>query len=161
MIVFNELKNTNQDSLNKYCSKKGRLLGIDAGTKRIGLALCDETHLIASPKLILNRQGNLKDFIKIKDFIDENKVVGIVIGLPIQMDDSEIPMTIFAQNFADNLDKFLEQKLPIFFFDERLTSFEARNLALSKLSRKNNKIRNKFVDDIAASLILQGFIDSL
>lgn len=159
MTVYNELKNTNQDSLKKYCPSKGRLLGIDVGTKRIGLALCDETHFIASPKLILNRQGNLKDFIKIKEFIDENKVVGIVIGFPTQMDNSEIPMTIFVENFADNFDEFLDRKLPIFFFDERLTSFEARDLAISKLSRKNNKIRNKFVDDIAASLILQGFID--
>lgn len=161
MTIFNELKNTNQDSLNKSCPRKGRLLGIDVGTKRIGLALSDETQFIASPKLILNRQGNLPDFVRIKEFLEENKVVGIVIGLPVQMDDSEIPMTIFAQNFATKLDEFLKQKLPIFFFDERLTSFEARDLATSKLSRRNNKIRSKFVDDIAASLILQGFIDSL
>lgn len=160
MTIFNQLKNTNQDYIN-HLPKKGRLLGIDVGTKRIGLALCDETRFIASPKLVLTRQSNDKDFAKIKNFIDENKVVAIVIGLPVNMDNSEIAMTIFAQNFAQNLDNFLENKLPIFFFDERLTSFEARDLAVSRLSRKNNKIRTKFVDDIAASLILQGFIDQL
>ena len=69
-------------------------------------------------------------------------------------------MTQFALNFCKNLDVFLEKKLPIFFFDERLTSFEAREIGGSRLSRKKNKSQ-KYIDDIAASLILQGFLDSL
>ena len=80
--------------------------------------------------------------------------------MPVDMDESEIPMTQFALNFCENLDVFLENKLPIFFFDERLTSFEAREIGGSRLSRKKNKSQ-KYIDDIAASLILQGFLDSL
>jgi RNase H-fold protein (predicted Holliday junction resolvase) len=64
-------------------------------------------------------------------------------------------MTEFVQKFAKNLNEFLEDKLPIFLFEERLTSFEARDIAASRLSIK----KTKFVDDIAASFILQHFLD--
>ncbi|NDC61910.1 MAG: pre-16S rRNA-processing nuclease YqgF, partial [Betaproteobacteria bacterium] len=63
-------------------------------------------------------------------------------------------MTIFAENFAKNFDEFLEKKIPIFLFEERLTTFEAKEIHASGLSRK----KNEFVDDIAASLILQHFL---
>jgi putative Holliday junction resolvase len=137
--------------------KTGRLLALDVGTKRIGLAISDQSRFIATPKLILSRQSNQKDFIKIRDFIEENQVVGIIIGLPVNLDGSAIAMTEFAKKFAENFDQFLEEKFPIFFFDERLSSSEARSFNASELSRKNNK----FVDDIAASLILQHFLDSV
>lgn len=150
-MIFN-----NYTQLNQAFATKGRLMALDVGTKRIGIALSDATRLIATPKLVLNRQSNEKDFRRIADFILENQVVGIVIGLPIDMDDSKIPMTKFAANFAQNLDEFLEKKLPIVFFEERLTSFEARQIHASALSRK----KNKFVDDIAASIILQHCLDS-
>lgn len=158
MTIFSNFENTNQEA-SAILPKNGRLLGIDIGTKRIGIAVSDESRLIATPKLIINRQSNLKDFTKIKEIIDEYKIIGIVAGIPINLDDSEVPMTIFANNFCKNLDEFLEEKLPIFFCDERLTSFEAREIDSSKLSRKKNKSGRKHVDDIAASLILQGFID--
>jgi putative Holliday junction resolvase len=158
MTIFNNLENTNQAEL---LPKNGRLIGIDIGTKRIGIAISDETRLIATPKLIINRQSNSKDFTKIKELIEEYKIVGIVAGLPINLDKSEIPMTIFANNFCQNLDEFLEKKLPIFLCDERLTSFEAREFNSSKLSRKRNKSQKKFIDDIAASIILQNFLSQI
>ncbi|MBU6338431.1 MAG: Holliday junction resolvase RuvX [Rickettsiales bacterium] len=158
MTIFSNFENTNQET-SVILPKNGRLLGIDIGTKRLGIAVSDESRLIATPKLIINRQSNLKDFAKIKEIIDEYKIVGIVAGMPINLDDSEIPMTIFANNFCQNLDEFLDKKLPIFFCDERLTSFEAREIGASKLSRKKNKSGKKYIDDIAASLILRGFMD--
>ena len=67
-------------------------------------------------------------------------------------------MTEFCERFAQNLDIFLEKKLPIFLFEERLSSFEAREIkALGGTSRK----KNKFIDDIAASIILQHFLDDI
>jgi putative Holliday junction resolvase len=150
-MIFN-----NPKQLNQVSPLGGRLMALDLGTKRIGVALSDESRLIASPKLILNRKSNERDFSEIKKFIEDNKVVGVVIGLPLQMDGSSQPMTEFAHNFAENLDEFLEKKLPIFLFEERLTSFEARSFNNSPLSRK----KNKFYDDIAASVILQHFLDS-
>lgn len=147
----------NSDQLNQALLPKGRLMGLDVGTKRIGLAVSDESRFIATPKLIINRLSNLKDFEKIKKFIEENLIVGIVIGRPVNMDGSQIVMTEFCERFAKNFDDFLENKLPIFLFEERLSSFSARDANVSQLSRKNNK----FVDDIAASFILQHFLEQL
>ncbi|MBP7710808.1 MAG: Holliday junction resolvase RuvX [Rickettsiales bacterium] len=151
-MIFNNL-----DTVNQALPSKGRLMALDVGTKRIGLALSDEGRFLATPKLILERQSNLKDFEKIKKFLDENQVVAIVIGRPLNMDGSAIAMTEFSEKFAKNFDDFLENKFPIFLFEERLTSFEARDVNASGVSRK----KNKFVDDIAASFILQHFLDSV
>lgn len=147
----------NSDQLNQALLPKGRLMGLDVGTKRIGLAVSDESRFIATPKLIINRLSNLKDFEKIKKFIEENLIVGIVIGRPVNMDGSQIVMTEFCERFAKNFDDFLGNKFPIFLFEERLSSFSARDANASELSRK----KNKFVDDIAASFILQHFLEQL
>jgi len=152
-MIFNNLSQTNQGSV----GDKGRIIGIDVGTKRIGIAICDSTRFIASPKMVLSRQGNKADFAKIAQIISENEIVAIVVGFPTHMDGSDDEMTEFVRRFAANLDEFLEKKFPIFLFEERLTSFEARQINASELSRK----KNKFVDDIAASLILQHFLDDL
>ncbi len=154
MIFFTDPENTNQEVLKSF-PKFGRLLAIDVGTKRLGLALSDASRFIATPKIIINRVSNQKDFEKIRNFIAENEVIGIVIGRPIQLDDSRTPMTQIAEDFSENFDQFLEKKLPIFLFEERLTSFEAREINVSEISRK----RTKHVDDIAASFILQHFLD--
>jgi len=146
------------NQLNQALPEKGRLLALDVGTKRIGVALCDESRFLASPKLIINRLSNQQDFEKIAKFIIENQVVAIIVGRPLNMDGSEIPMTKFCERFAQNLDIFLEKKFPIFLFEERLSSFEAREVkTLGGVSRK----KNKFIDDIAASIILQHFLDEI
>lgn len=152
-MIFNNLSQVNQAQL----GDKGRIIAIDVGTKRIGIAICDATRLIATPKFVLNRQGNNADFTKIAQIISENEIVGIVIGFPTHLDGSDDEMTEFVRRFAKNFDEFLMNKFPIFLFEERLTSFEARQINASELSRK----KNKFVDDIAASLILQHFLDDL
>lgn len=151
-MIFNIANQANQ-----ALPPKGRLIAIDVGTKRIGIAVSDAERLIATPKLVLQRQSNLKDFVKIAQLMLENEVVAIVIGYPLHLDGRNDEMTEFVERFAKNFDEFLENKFPIFLFEERLTSFEARQFAASELSRK----KDKFVDDIAASLILQHFIDDL
>ena len=148
-------KDSNQ--VNQALPAKGRLMALDLGTKRIGIALSDETRFIATPKLVLNRHSNQVDFVKIKNFFDENQAVAIIIGRPINMDGQTTEMTNFAENFAKNFDEFLEEKFPIFLFEERLTSFEAKTFYTSDKSRR----RNVAIDDIAASLILQHFLDDL
>lgn len=150
-MIFNNTTQVNQ------AGDKGRIIGIDVGTKRIGIAICDSSRFIATPKMVLNRLSNAQDFAKIAQLIKENEIVAIVVGFPTHMDGSDDEMTEFVRRFAKNLDEFLENKFPIFLFEERLTSFEARQINASALSRK----KNKFVDDIAASLILQHFIDDL
>ncbi len=140
----------------KIIPSQGKLLAIDVGSKRIGIAISDETRLIATPKLIINRQSNEKDFAIIKKFCNENAVVAIIMGFPINMDGSFNEMSRFTEKFADQLDKFL-QNYPIFFADERLTSFEAKYISRELSSRKNQK----YFDDIAASVILRDFLDNL
>lgn len=132
--------------------KIGRLMALDVGTKRIGVATCDSTRLIATPRMIVHRKNNANDFTKIKQFADENQVVGIVIGLPVNYEET----CAIIKNFAKNLDQFFEKKIPITLFDESLSSFEAKEIHSSPLSRK----KNKFVDDIAAAIILEHFLQS-
>ena len=141
------------DQLNQAIPS-GRLMGLDVGTKRIGVATYDDSKLITTPQLVLNRQSNLKDFVKIKEFFDENKITAIVIGLPLAMNGEKSKMSEFVEKFTKNFDEFLAGKIPIYLFDERLTSFEARIFNDSQLSRK----KNKFYDDISASLILRSFL---
>lgn len=144
---------SNKSQLNQAIPSLGRIMALDVGSKRIGIATCDETRTITNPRLVLSRQSNLKDFAKIKDFIAENKIIAIIIGLPLNMDGSPSEISKFVENFTQNLDDFLEKELPILLFDERLTSFAAREIEASALSRKK-----EFYDDIAASVILESFL---
>lgn len=154
-MIYNDLKQLNQD-LPANASQRGRLLGLDVGTKTIGVAVCDANWMVANPRLTILRKGGKADFLAIKNFIEENKIAAIVIGLPLNMDGSESAMSDFVRKFAVKLDEFLINT-KITFFDERLSSFEAEELMESGRI-KNNKRKEK-VDQIAASVILQGAID--
>ncbi|MCE3255242.1 MAG: Holliday junction resolvase RuvX [Rickettsiaceae bacterium] len=144
--------------LNQLLTNKGRLLGLDIGTKTIGVAVCDGSWLIANPKLTISRKGGEWDFAQIKKLIDENAIKAIIIGLPLNMDDSESEISKLVRKFADNLDQFLGD-FKLAFFDERLSSFAAREIMHN--SKTKNHRRKSLVDQIAASIILQGAIDEL
>jgi len=152
-MIYNDLKQLNQD-----LPKKGRLLGLDVGTKTIGVAVCDGDWLVANPRLTISRKGGKADFLAIKNCVEENKIAAIVVGLPLNMDGTESAMSEFVRKFALGLDEFLED-VKIIFFDERLSSFEAEEL-LESGQVKNNKRKGK-IDQIAASVILQGLVDVL
>lgn len=139
----------------KTMPSQGKMLGIDVGTKRIGIAVCDELRFLSTPKKIINRQSNDKDFAEIKKIFEEERALAIVMGFSINMDGTFNEMSRFIQKFAEDLDKFLDEKVQIFFADERLTSFEAKEISHSLASRK----KQKHFDDIAASVILRDFID--
>lgn len=155
MAIFNTFDPLNQD-YKKHLPKKGRLLGIDLGTKRIGIAVTDEDRFIATPKLIINRTNLEADLTKIQDFINEYNISAIIQGYPIKLDNSDNEMTQKSANFAKQLDNSLKQSLPIFLFEERLTSFEAKEIDRSGISKR----KTKHIDDIAASLILQHFLNT-
>ena len=157
MTIF---RDSNQH--NQALAMVGRLIGIDIGTKKIGIALSDESRFIATPKLIFYRKSNEKDFAQIQQIIDKNRIVGIVIGLPLPTDrdtSTGQSMLLFVEKFAENLDEFLGKELPIFFSDERLSSFEAQEIVRSDQSMR--KRDRKLYDDIAASFILQRFLEIL
>ncbi|MFT6332778.1 MAG: putative Holliday junction resolvase [Lentimonas sp.] len=152
-MIYKNLTNFQQD-----LPKKGRMIGLDVGTKTIGVSICDDHWYISSPKTTIIRKSNAEDFVKIKQIIDESKIVGIVVGLPLNMDDSESKMSEFVRKFTGNLNNFLaDQK--IIFFDERLSSYEAEELMRKAGTRKGRK--KAVIDQIAASVILQGLIDCL
>ena len=130
-----------------------RYLAIDYGNKRTGLAICDEGETIASPLQALATGTNLID--KIIEVITEQNVGAIVIGLPLNMDDSEGPAAKCIRRFGDKLKKHVD--IPIHFHDERLSSFDAEQKLAGQMTRKKKKAR---IDAIAAATILQSFLDS-
>lgn len=134
----------------------GRLIGLDVGTKTIGLALCDAGWSIASPAHTINRGKFTKDKATLAAFIAEQFVKGIVVGLPFNLDGSESPRSQSSRAFARNL---ADLGLPILLWDERWsTQAVTRTLLEADASRAR---RDVLVDKLAASYILQGAIDGL
>jgi 6-phosphogluconolactonase len=131
-----------------------RYLAIDHGQKRTGLALCDAGETVVSPLRVLEGGGDLIS--QIKEVAAEYQPETLVIGLPYNMDGTEGPRAADVRRFAEELKKAVG--LPVEFFDERLSSFEAEGkLAGRDLTRKGKKKR---IDAMAAAAILQGFLDA-
>ena len=149
MITIEEFK--------KKQSVRSRLIGIDLGTKRIGIAICDEKQKIATPLKTLNK-NKLEDLIfELKSIIQENDVKGIIVGNPLNMDGSFGKSSQSAKDIAKNISKNIN--LPICMWDERLSTIGAFNLT-SQLDVNVNK-REKKIDENAAAFILQGAINFL
>lgn len=132
------------------------MLGLDIGTKTVGLGLCDAGWSIATAAETVARRKFSKDLEHIKRVISEQYVVGLVAGLPLNLDGTQSKQTQAAKAFAQNL-RVLE--LPILLWDERWsTQAVERDLIASDVSRKK---RSKVIDQMAAAYILQGAIDGL
>ncbi|MCF8707945.1 Holliday junction resolvase RuvX [Rhizorhapis sp. SPR117] len=132
------------------------MIGLDVGTKTIGLALCDAGWSIASPAHTIARTKFTKDKAILARFITEQLVKGIVIGLPFNLDGSESPRSQSSRAFARNI---ADLGLPILLWDERWsTQAVTRTLIDADASRAR---RSELVDKLAASYILQGAIDAL
>lgn len=135
----------------------GKLLGLDLGTKTIGIAVSDALRMTATPLETIKRTKFGKDANEIDRLIADNNPVGIVLGLPLNMDGSEGPRAQSTRAFARNLSARIS--IPITFWDERLsTSAVTRTLIEADVSRAK---RAKVVDKLAASFILQGALDRL
>ena len=134
----------------------GRLLGLDIGTKTVGMALCDSHWTFATAAETIERRKFSKDLERIKAVIADQHIVGIVAGLPLNLDGSQSQQTQAARSFAQNLKPL---GLPILLWDERWsTQAVTRDLIGSDVSRKK---RAKVVDKMAAAYIVQGAIDRL
>ena len=135
----------------------GRLIGIDAGTKTLGLALSDVTRTIASALETIRRTKFKDDAKRLLALAREHAVQGFVLGLPANLDGSEGPRAQATRAFARNLNAL--SPLPILLWDERLTTVEAeRMLIAADTSRKR---RADVIDKLAATLILQGALDRM
>ena len=134
----------------------GRLAGLDAGTKTIGLALCDASWMIATPAQTIRRAKFAADFTALQGFITAQDVRGLVIGYPLNLDGSESPRTQATRALARNLQPLA---LPILLWDERWsTQAVTRTLIDADTTRAR---RAELVDKMAAAFILQGAIDAL
>jgi putative Holliday junction resolvase len=135
----------------------GRLIGIDAGTKTLGLALSDVTRSIASGLETIRRTKFKEDAKRLLDLTATHQVRGFVLGFPANLDGSEGPRAQATRAFARNLNALTP--LPILLWDERLTTVEAeRVLIAADASRKR---RADVIDKVAATLILQGSLDRM
>jgi putative pre-16S rRNA nuclease len=134
----------------------GKLVGLDVGTKTIGVALCDAGWHFAGPAETIRRGKFTQDLSKLKDFTSREKIVGLVVGLPLSMDGSDSPRTQSVRAFARNLSTL---DLPLLLWDERWST-QAVERAMISADVSRAKRADK-VDALAAAHILQGAIDAL
>ncbi|MCH5165720.1 MAG: Holliday junction resolvase RuvX [Clostridiales bacterium] len=133
-----------------------KILGVDFGLKRVGLAVCDSLHILATP-LSVYRTKSMRDSIDhVARVAVEQDVGAIVVGLPLNLDGSESVQTGRARAFARNIEKVTG--LPTELFDERLSTVEADELLIDA-GVKSAAARANLVDSMAAKVILQGYIE--
>ena len=145
------------DELKVQLDNKSRLLGVDMGTKRIGISICDENRKIATPFETIEFT-NLKNLsFKLNEIIMENNIKGIIFGLPLNMDGTEGPS---AQSIKDKI-KLINKDLdiPIALWDERLSTVGSFNLSSELDVNVSKRVKN--IDQNSASFILQGGLDYL
>jgi putative Holliday junction resolvase len=147
---------TIEDFKSKH-SNKVRFIGLDLGSKRIGVSICDERQSIATPFKVINKTNTNELIEKLKIIIEENNIGGIIIGNPINMDGSLGRSAQSVNDIASNISKSID--LPVILWDERLSSVGAFNI--SSLLDVNVSKRVKTIDQNAAAFILQGAIDFL
>lgn len=134
----------------------GRLAGLDVGTKTIGVAFCDTNWSFATPDKTIVRKKFSVDFETLKSLIAQHDIVGLVVGLPLNMDGSDSPRTQSTRAFARNLAPL---GLPVLLWDERWsTAAVERAMIAADVSRAKRATR---VDSAAAAFILQGAIDAM
>ena len=149
MITIDEFKNK--------ITKKSRLLGLDLGSKRIGVAICDDSQSIATPFRTIYKESSDQFINELKLIIKENNIEGIIVGNPINMDGSLGPSSQSIKDACKNILAKIDISLCL--WDERLSSVGAFNLSSQLDVNVSKKVKN--IDKNAAAFILQGAIDYL
>ena len=137
----------------------GRILAVDHGERRIGVAISDPTRLIAQPlPTIVRRRGRRPPFVVIQELIREWEVERVVVGLPLESSGREGTQAEQARDFGEGLAR--RAGVPVEYWDERLTSVRARReIGAMDLARSSRREKER-VDAMAATLILQSYLDS-
>ncbi len=145
------------NELNGLLAAEARLMGLDLGSKTIGIAVSDVSRTIATARTTLRRTKLSRDIETLRALIADEGIGGIVVGLPVNMDGSEGPRAQSARDTAARLAEALA--LPVTFWDERWSTVAAERAMLdADLSRRK---RARKVDQVAAAYILQGALDRL
>lgn len=134
-----------------------KILGVDFGLKRVGLAVCDAMQILATPLQVYHTKSMRDSIDHVAQVASEHEVCGVVVGLPFNLDGTESPQSGRVRAFAKNLGRVTG--LPIELYDERLTTVEADEL-LIEAGVKRAADRAKLIDSMAAKVILQSYIDN-
>lgn len=134
-----------------------RIMGIDLGTRRIGVALSDQMCMLAHGRGAIERISDEKAISRIIEIVSEEKVERIVVGFPLNMDGTEGPRAVDSRKFVEKLMSLAG--VDVILWDERLSTKEAEDVLIQ--ADVGRKKRRKVVDKMAAQLILQGYLDSL
>ena len=148
---------TDVDAFRQTLLPGARLIGIDGGTKRLGLAISDVTRMIASPLTTIERRKFSVDVAELLALADQHQAGGLVLGFPSNLDGTHGPRVQATRAFSRNLNAI--SGLPILLWDERLTTVEAERLLIA--ADASRKRRGEVIDRVAATLILQGALDRL
>ena len=145
------------EELKQQLDSYSRVMGLDPGTKTIGVAISDVSRIIASPYKTIKRTKFKQDAQELIDIIREQEMQGIILGFPVNLDGTEGPRAQSVRAFARNFSQLCP--LPIVLWDERLSTVAAeRTLLEADTSRKR---RAEVIDKMAASFILQGALDRM
>jgi putative Holliday junction resolvase len=148
---------SNPKALRAAVAPGRRVIGLDVGTKTIGLALSDTRLVIASPLETIRRRRFRDDMAELFALVERHEVGGLVIGLPLSLAGSDSPRTQSVRQFARSL--LAMRDMPVAFWDERLsTAAVTREMIAHDMTRKR---RAEIVDRVAAAYILQGFLDAM
>lgn len=134
------------------------MLGLDVGSKTVGLALSDPTLTVATPLHTLRRTKFSRDAKLLRGIAEEHEVGGLVIGLPVSMDGTEGPRCQSVRQFALNLLQVVD--LPVAFWDERLSTAAVQRMLIDEADMSRRR-RSEVVDKVAAAYILQGALDAI
>ena len=134
-------------------SKRARILALDYGRRRIGLAISDELGITANPLPVLQRKNRREDMSRLREIASANGVARILIGLPLHLSGERSEMAEEASRFASRLAK--ELGLPVEQLDERLTSWEAEQLA-----KESQHAKNADLDSISAAILLREYLET-
>lgn len=134
----------------------GRILALDLGDRRIGMAISDPLRHTASPLMTLERVSRERDMERIRQVIAEQEVATIVVGMPLNMDGSRGSRARQARTFIDRIRG--ATRMPVFEWDERLTTVQAERTLIEGNMRRER--RREVIDQVAAVIILQSYLDA-
>lgn len=137
-----------------------RLLALDVGDRRIGVAVSDATGLIANPLSVIRRASKAEDFERIARLVREQDVEGLVVGHPLNADGSAGPQAQRVERYAAALADALQAEglnLPMVLWDERMSTLRAQEVMIA--AGRNRKDRRRRIDAVAAAVILQDYLD--
>lgn len=135
---------------------EGRIMALDLGEKRIGVALSDETHLLARSYAVVKRSSRQEDFRQLAEIAGAEKVGHLLVGLPIQLDGTEGPLAAWVRDYAADLAGHLH--LPYHLWDESFTTKEARSSMRAR--GKSARQQRDWIDAVAAAMLLQNYLDA-